>query len=194
MASPRTNRAAWLTHPLAAPVLLGVCLAFVVAGVALGMTQLGWGKGSVAHQAGTPSAQISGGTVTAYIVGAVQHPAVYTLPDGSRVQDLVNAAGGVLPGADTVRVNMAAKVFDGEEVYVPLIGEPFPDQSSTGVKVNINLASAETMRTQLSVSAKTAQAIVTYRQQHGNFTSVDQLLLVPISKTIYDRIKLLVTV
>jgi competence protein ComEA len=75
-----------------------------------------------------------------------------------------------------------------------MIGEPYPSTTGSIIKVTINLASATTMRSQLGVSSKTANDIVAYRQKHGPFTSVDQLLLVPISRTIYDRIKDLVTV
>ncbi len=194
MASPSKSQASWLTHPAAVPVLLGLGVACVLAGVALGFTRLGWGSGIGGHQQGTSLPVAGTNGVTAYIVGAVNHPGVYPLADGARIQDLVRAAGGARDGADLVRVDLAAKVFDGEEVYVPLIGEPYPDTINTGVKVNLNIATAEDLRLQLGISTKTAQAIVAYRQKHGNFTAVDQLLLVPISRSIYDRIKLLVTV
>jgi competence protein ComEA len=194
MASPRKDHLSWLTHPLAVPVLLGLSIAFVLAGVALGVARLGWGSALSGHQQGTSQPVATTSTISAYIVGAVNHPGVYTLPDGARIQDLLHAAGGTREGADLVRVDLAAKVFDGEEVYVPLIGEPYPDTINNGVKVNLNIATADDLRVQLGITTKTAQAIVTYRQQHGNFTAVDQLLLVPISRAIYDRIKLLVTV
>jgi competence protein ComEA len=59
--------------------------------------------------------------------------------------------------------------------------------------VNINTASADELRQKLSVTSKTAQSVVSYRQQRGPFTSVDQLLQV-VSKSIYDKIKDKVTV
>jgi len=194
MASPNKTQAGWLGHPVAVPVLLGLSIAFVLAGVALGVTRLGWGNGLGGHQQGASQPVAVTSTISAYIVGAVNRPGVYALGDGARIQDLLHAAGGARAGADLVRVDLAAKVFDGEEVYVPLIGEPYPDTISTGVKVNLNIATADDLRVQLGISTKTAQAIVAYRQKHGNFTAVDQLLLVPISRSIYDRIKLLVTV
>ncbi len=52
------------------------------------------------------------------IVGAVRHPGVYTLPASARVYQLLQAAGGPLPNADLVALNMAAKLSDGQEVYV----------------------------------------------------------------------------
>lgn len=181
----------WLAHPALVPVGLALCAAFLLAGGVLAF--LTFGGGSAAKNT-LPSA-LGGGSVVAYIVGAVNHPGVYTLPNGARIRDLLAAGGGARQGADLVRVNLAALVFDGEEVYVPLIGEPFPDNvGGDGIQVNINVASAETMHLQLGISLKTAQAIVLYRQIHGPFTAVDQLLLVPISRTVYDHIKNLVTV
>ena len=190
-ASGRGARASWLTHPAVVPLGLAVCAMFIIGGLVLAFLPTG---GSSTPKL-VASTGLNTGTVAAYIVGAVNHSGVYTLPNGSRITDLLSAAGGARQGADLVRVNLAALLFDGEEIYVPLIGEPYPDNvNGNGIQVNINLATAETMHLQLGLSLKTADAIVTYRQTHGDFTSVDQLLLVPISRSIYDRIKALVTV
>jgi len=137
-------------------------------------------------------------------VGAVKHPGVYTLPVDARVYQLLQAAGGPLPNANLVALNMAAKLNDGQEVYVPVIGEtppvtggvPGPDTGSTaagGGLININTASVDQMRQALHVSSKTAQKIIDYRLQHGPYTSVDQLQQV-VSRSIYNKIKDLVTV
>jgi competence protein ComEA len=75
-------------------------------------------------------------------------------------------------------------------------GVPGPGTSgsdSAGQLVNINTASMDEMRQNLHISAITAQSIVNYRQQNGPFTSIDQLQLV-VSKTIYDKIKGLITI
>ena len=143
-----------------------------------------------------------------YVVGAVKHPGVYTLATNARVYDLLQAAGGPLPKANLVALNLAAKLTDGEEVYVTLVGETPPtymggvpgpgtgtssNTTNTGQLVNINTATADEMRQSLHLSSTTANAIVNYRLQHRDYTSVDQLLQV-VSKTIYDKIKDLVTV
>lgn len=193
MANPRGTRNI-LEHPAFVPVAWSLSAAFIIAGLALLFLRTGFGLNANVPAGGTPSVLSNQSHVTAYIVGAVQHPGVYTLPSGARIRDLLVAAGGPRTGTDLVRVDLAAIVFDGEEVYVPLIGEPFPDNVGGGILVNINIASAETMHLQLGITLKTATQIVTYRQAHGPFTAVDQLLLVPISRTIYDRIKDLVTV
>ena len=131
-------------------------------------------------------------TIQAYVLGAVRQPGVYALPDGSRVHNLIQAAGGAMPGADLTRVNLAAVVSDGQSVYVPVAGEQVPLE--IGGKVDVNTASAQDLHHALGLSLTIAGKIVTYRTAHGNFTAVSQLLLVPISRATYDKIKDLVTV
>ncbi len=156
----------------------------------------------------TTKSSTGSGEIQVYVVGAVKHPGVYTLPAGARVYQLLQAAGGPLPKANLVALNLAATLTDGEEVYVTLSGEipptymggvPGPPGSNitgsptTGQLININTASAAEMRQSLHLSSTTAQNIVNYRLQHGPFTSIDQLLQV-VSRSIYDKIKTLVTV
>ncbi len=131
-------------------------------------------------------------TVTAYILGDVTAPGVYTLPTGARVQALVAAAGGALGTADLTRVDLAAVVVDGQEIYVPQVGETIP--FTLGGKVDINVASADDLHNALGVQRAIGGRIVAYRVAHGAFTAVSQLLLVPISRSTYDKIKDLVTV
>lgn len=131
-------------------------------------------------------------TITAYILGDVAMPGVYTLSAGARVQDLVAAAGGAGSDADMTQVDLAARVSDGQEVYVPRVGEKIP--LTLGGKVDINVASANDLHNALGIQLATARRIVAYRAAHGSFTAVSQLLLVPISRATYDHIKTLVTV
>ncbi|GCE49002.1 comEA protein [Thermosporothrix hazakensis] len=144
--------------------------------------------------------------IEAYIIGAVQHPGIYSLDAGSRVYHLLKAAGGPLPDANLVALNLAAKLKDGQEVYVTKLGEVPPtyvggvpgikddtQSDSNTEQVNINQATVDELREILHVSSKTAQAIVDYRTRNGPYTAVEDLLQV-ISQSIYDRIKKQVTV
>ena len=147
------------------------------------------------------------GEIQVYILGAVKHPGVYSLSADARVYQLLQAAGGPLPKANLVALNLAAKVTDGQEVYVTVIAETPPTYvggvpgpgtggnatGQTGQLVNINTATADELRQDLHISSTTAQSIVNYRLQHGLFTSVDQLAQV-VSKSIYDKIKGQVTI
>src|SRR5205807_7758572 len=108
----------------------------------------------------TTKSTASNGNIQVYVVGAVKNPGVYTLPAGARVYELLQAAGGPLPKANLVALNLAAPLTDGEEVYVTVVGEipptymggvPGPPGSNitgsptTGQLVNINTASAYSM-------------------------------------------------
>jgi competence protein ComEA len=161
----------------------------------------------------------SGASIKVYVTGAVKQPGVYTLDANARVYQLLQAAGGPLPNANLVALNLAAKLTDGQEVYVITVGEtpptyvggvPGPDSSNSNsnssssnsgsattatpsLPVNINTASVDQLKQGLHVSSATAQKIVDYRTQNGPYTSVDQLLQV-VSRSIYDRIKSMVTV
>jgi len=156
--------------------------------------------------------------IRVYVVGAVKNPGIYTLASGSRVYDLLQAAGGTTPKANLVAINMAAKLSDGQEVYITQVGETPPSyaggvpgtggsttgaggssgvgnggNNTNGQPVNINTASVDELSKSLHISKKSAQTIVDYRTQNGNFSSVDQLAQV-VTKTIYNKIKAQCTV
>ena len=143
-----------------------------------------------------PTVAITGPGVTqqieGYVLGAVLRPGVYSLDRGARVRDLVLAAGGLLDNADITRVDLAALLADGQAVYIPRLGEQVPLQ--LGGKLNLNVASESDLHNALGISTSIARKIVAYRAAHGQFTAVSQLLLVPVSQAMYDRIKDLVTV
>ena len=75
---------------------------------------------------GGVGSRFPGALVVIDVVGQVARPGVVTVPDGSRVVDVLTAAGGALPGADVQRLNLARLVADGEQVFVPRPGETPP--------------------------------------------------------------------
>jgi competence protein ComEA len=125
------------------------------------------------------------GELHVHAAGAVVQPGVVTVPGGSRVTDVVAAAGGPAADADLDQINLAAPVTDGERVYVPRHGETVLAASSGGAAsagiaadgiVNINDADETALESLPGVGPATAQAIIDYRTQHGKFRSVDDLL------------------
>lgn len=112
-----------------------------------------------------------------YVVGAVAMPGVYELPEGSRIYDAVKAAGDVLPYADLEEVNMADILRDCEKIYIPL--NPEKTSPNAWDKVNINIANKDELRTLPGVGEKTAEKIISYRNDHGRFREKEELKEVP---------------
>jgi competence protein ComEA len=113
--------------------------------------------------------------------GAVASPGVYRLPLGARVQDVITAAGGPTATANLQAVALAAKVVDGQRVYVPAVGESVTTDAVPApppAPLDLNQATVEQLDALPGVGPTTAQAIVDYRSRHGPFTSVDDLLQV----------------
>ncbi|MEY2419621.1 MAG: competence protein ComEA [Actinomycetota bacterium] len=123
------------------------------------------------------------GELHVHAAGAVARPGVVVVPGGSRVTDVVAAAGGAAPDADVDQVNLAAPVTDGERVYIPHKGEAVMSSSAAsgtaaagdGI-VNLNDADETALETLPGVGPATAKAIIDYRTQHGKFRKVDDLL------------------
>src|SRR5919106_2708120 len=123
--------------------------------------------------------------VLVHVVGAVQAPGLYELPEDSRVDDAIREAGGAKTKAALELVNLAAPVADGQQVVVPVRGElaaaaaAGPPASSAGGKVHLNSATLEDLDALPGIGPVTAQEILDYRTAHGAFQSVDELDAVP---------------
>lgn len=152
-----------------------------------------------------PSASESAPPLIVHVAGWVEEPGVYELPDGSRVIDALQAAGGAKRGAELAALNLAAPLTDGQQVLVPRAADaaqgagatPAPAGSgATGTTlVNVNVASAEELETLPGIGEVLAATIVQYREEHGPFTSVDQLLDVSgIGEVTLEELRDLVTI
>lgn len=118
------------------------------------------------------------GAVVVHVAGAVQRSGVYRLADGDRVVDAVAAAGGMAANAEPDAINLAARVVDGQRVYVPRVGESVPQLDSSGSPsgpVDLNAATEEQLDDLPGVGPATAAAIVAHRESNGPFGSVDDL-------------------
>lgn len=141
--------------------------------------------GSVDVQPSAPAsppaaAASTAGEVVVQVIGAVRRPGVVRLPAGSRVQDAVAAAGGVRPGRSSGAVNLARRLVDGEQIVVGAkavpganVGTGAPGPAAGAV--DLNLADASALDTLPGVGPVTAAAILRWRDEHGGFTSVEQL-------------------
>lgn len=111
------------------------------------------------------------------VIGRVRSPGLITVPAGSRVADVLRAAGGAEPGADLAGLNLARKVTDGEQLAVGVPGPPQPGGGAPapGAKIDLNAATAEQLDTLPGVGAVMARRIVDWRTAHGGFSKVEQL-------------------
>lgn len=121
-----------------------------------------------------------------HVFGAVAQPGLYRLPDGARVVDVIAAAGGLLPEADAAAVNLARRLTDGEQLYVPEVGAAVADPLGPAVaapagdgRVNLNTADAAALDTLPRIGPAMAERILAWREENGRFTSVEDLLAVP---------------
>jgi competence protein ComEA len=139
----------------------------------------------------TPTA----GPLRVYVSGAVQHPDVYVLPPGSIVKDALLAAGGAAAEADLDNINLAHPVADGEQVHIPRAGEQSPVRLPSAevllsAKVNVNTADLAALEALPGIGPELAQRILDYRQAHGPFAQIEDLMNVSgIGPGILDKIR-----
>ena len=121
--------------------------------------------------------------IQVYITGAINGEAqIIELPLGSRIEDALEVVGGARDDADLERVNLAGVLRDGDQVHVFAIGETVEDIVPTatgGGIVNVNTATQEELETLPGIGPSTAEAIITYRDENGAFTSLEDLDEVP---------------
>ncbi|RSL34459.1 hypothetical protein D7Z54_04705 [Salibacterium salarium] len=112
------------------------------------------------------------------VKGEVNSPGVYDIKEGERVIDAIDLAGGLLEDADPVQVNFAERVYDEMIIYVPKQGTENvtnPNNFEQNDKVRINYANREELETLPSVGPAKAEAIISYREEHGLFQSAEDL-------------------
>ncbi len=154
-----------------------------------------------------------------HIKGEVNNPGYYEVRNGSRLNDVINRAGGKTDDADLDRVNLAQKVIDGEEIIIPKIGETLDtsvnsnayytqenkfdkengyDRLSEEIDsevVNINSADMYQLCRISGIGESTAEEILTYRKKNGAFKSIEEIKNIKgISEKKFQEIKDKITV
>lgn len=146
-------------------------------------------------------------TVYVDVCGQVKVPGVYALEKDSRVYEAVEKAGGFTEKASAVGLNQAAKVSDGQQIYVPsqeeaekpdFVNSTENSDSAAGKtqgKVNLNTASKEELMTLSGIGEVKADAILRYRSEKGRFQSVEEVKSIEgIKEGVYQKIKDQITV
>lgn len=157
------------------PVLIGLT-ALVVAGAVALVRQQRSDPGSLEiHLDDAPG---NGALLEVHVAGAVLQPGVYTLHDGDRVADALDAAGGPLPEADLTSLNLAERVHDEEQVVVPLKNAA-PGEADDGLpveKIDINTAPAALLDTLPGIGEVYSRRIVDSRESAGPYQTIDELV------------------
>lgn len=135
-----------------------------------------------------------------HVCGAVQNPGVYTLEEGSRIYQAVEAAGGFTQDAGADYLNQADRVSDGMKIYVPdleelqdaawqeISGNAF--ENAQDGPVNINTADEALLCTLSGVGSSRAKSIIAYRQEHGAFQKIEDIMNVEgIKEGLFQKIR-----
>ena len=163
-------------------------------------------------------------TLVVHICGAVSAPGVYELPAGSRIIDAVEAGGGFLPEADEACCNLAEEIVDGCQIYIMTKSESCADgqtekkagiqtspdsdmqttdrnvrsNSATALEnglVNLNTADVAALMTLPGIGESRAKAIISYREQHGAFAQIEDIMKISgIKQAAFSKIKDKITV
>ena len=127
-------------------------------------------------------------TITVYVSGEVNSPGLVELPSDSRIADAIKSCGDFTPLADKTKINLAQKLTDGMQIQVssktPVnnsneqvndTNSNIPNNNSSSNLININTATKEDLDTLPGIGPATAQKIIDYRQEHGNFSSIEDI-------------------
>jgi competence protein ComEA len=188
-------------------VLLGVMAGFVLAGTLVFVSRAPAGEPIILQPAPTEA------PIAVHVIGAVPRPGLYEFAKGARVQDAIDAAGGLLASANDNGLNLAALLEDGQQLDVPYQDGQTADSSTTvqlpGTEntqgntadtsntelVNINTASLEELDSLPGIGPTTAQKIIDYRDANGPFAVIEDIQNVSgIGPSTFENIKDLITV
>ncbi len=138
-------------------------------------------------------------TIGIHIKGEVNNPGYYEVRNGSRLNDVINKAGGKTDDADLDRVNLAQKVLDGEEIIIPKKGQSLETPVNKDVYytqennfdsengydrlssqndsevININSADMYQLCRISGIGESTAEEIIAYRNKKGGFKSIEEI-------------------
>jgi len=157
----------------------------------------------------TRAATATPGPIKVYVSGAVLHPGVYSVAQDSRLEQALAAAGGPSADADLVQINLAQRICDEQQIYVPAKGEKatpilptlparmgsLEAPSTSNRLININTAGVSELDSLPGIGPALAQRIVDYRQANGPFRTIEDIKKVKgIGDNIFAQIKWLITV
>jgi competence protein ComEA len=188
-------------------VLVGVMAGFALAGLMFFLSRAPAGEPIMLQPAPTKA------PIAVHVIGAVPRPGLYEFAEGARVQDAIDASGGLLASADISGINLAALLEDGQQLSIPYKSGQEPQQEdddslvlpgATATKspsesnqdlININTATAAELDVLPGIGPTIAQRIVDYREENGPFDAIEDIMKVSgVGPSTFDQIKDLITV
>lgn len=143
--------------------------------------------------------------IIVHVTGCVVNSGVIEIDEGARIVDVIKLAGGITEEADISKVNLAYKVKDAQKIYIPSIYDDEVEyitiesgknvivddiNKGEGKMVNINTATQTELETLSGIGPSTALKIINYREENGNFNSIEEIKQVPgIGDSKFDNIK-----
>ena len=136
------------------------------------------------------------GNIVVHITGAVKNKGILRLPEGSRISDAIEAAGGETKEADLDSINLAYTLEDGQKIYIPSQEDKENNEQKQYIttesgdttnikenskiegeneKVNINTANQSELETLPGIGPSLASRIIEYREQNGKFNTIEEL-------------------
>lgn len=184
-------------------VLIGTLAGFALAGLLLYISRAPAGEPIILQPAPTKA------PVAVHVIGAVPRPGLYEFAEGARVQDAINAAGGLLASASVDTINLAALLEDGQQLVIPFKDGDAPTEDPNALNlpgatetppsnsdlININTASLEELDSLPGIGPTIAQRIIDYREENGEFDSIEDIMNVSgVGPSTFEQIQDLITV
>lgn len=128
--------------------------------------------------------------IAVHVTGEVVSPGLISLPPSSRIADAISASGGPTATADLNKINLAYELQDGQKIYIPSIydedvsntittsagNKVLENETTSNAKININSATDSELESLPGIGKSTASKILDYRNKHGKFKSIEDIM------------------